>query len=71
MKKKSRFPENVIPVDFRKKNFKFKNMQELYPDAFKMYVDTDSENPDKFSKAILDFLQKEKDCIDENGDNLK
>lgn len=51
--------DNVIRVNFNQKDPKKVNMKTLYPDAFAMYIDTQSENPDKFSRAVLDALGKE------------
>lgn len=63
MTKGKKFPENVIPVNFKKKNLRQRSMRELYPDAFAMYVDTDSDHPDKFSQALLETLQEQEDLI--------
>ncbi|WP_300456159.1 hypothetical protein [Desulfobacula sp.] len=67
MTKGKRFPENVIPVNFKRKNPRQRSMRELYPDAFAMYVDTDSDHPDKFSQALLDTLQEQEDLIAGRG----
>lgn len=67
MTKGKKFPENVIPVNFKKKNPRQPSMRELYPDAFAMYVDTDSDHSDKFSQALLDTLQEQEDLIAGKG----
>jgi hypothetical protein len=56
------YPDNVIAVNF-KKNKKSFNLKSLYPDAFAMYVDTESDNPDDFSKAVLETLKEEENAI--------
>lgn len=70
-----KFPDNVIPVNFKKKSSEISDLKSLYPDAFAMYVDTESENPDDFSKAVLESLktyrnaaQEIKDSDDEDSD---
>lgn len=55
MPKNKKFPDNVIPVNFKKKNH-IPNMRELYPDAFKMYVDKDSENQTEFSRYMSEYV---------------
>ena len=60
MAKTKKFPDNVVPVNFRNKNSGGKNMKELYPDAFATHVDTTSEKPDEFSRAVLDALELQK-----------
>jgi hypothetical protein len=59
---KKTYPNNVIPVNF-KKNQKNFNLKSLYPDAFAMYVDTESDDPDDFSKAVLETLKAEDNTI--------
>lgn len=61
MTRKTRYPDNVIPVNFKKKP-KNPDMKSLYPDAFTMYVDTESDHPDDFSKAVLETLKQEKNA---------
>jgi len=59
MTRKTKYPDNVIPVNFKKKPDN-PDMKSLYPDAFAMYVDTKSDHPDDFSKAVLETLKQEK-----------
>ncbi|MEX1299793.1 MAG: hypothetical protein AB1Z81_12395 [Desulfotignum sp.] len=56
------YPDNMIRVNFKnsKKNI---NLKSLYPEAFAMYVDTESDNPDDFSKHVLETLNEEEDAI--------
>jgi hypothetical protein len=56
------YPDNMIHVNFKnsKKNI---NLKSLYPEAFAMYVDTESDNPDDFSKHVLEILKEEEDAI--------
>ncbi|WP_022664234.1 hypothetical protein [Desulfospira joergensenii] len=61
MSKRKKFPDNVVPVDFRRKEKKGKTMKELYPDAFAMFVDTRSKDPDDFSRAVLDACNEGED----------
>ncbi len=61
MARKTRYPDNVIPVNFKKK-LDNPDMKSLYPDAFSMYVDTESDHPDDFSKAVLETLKQEKNA---------
>jgi len=53
---------NIIRVDFRKSKQNI-NLKSLYPEAFAIYVDTESENPDDFSRAVLETLKEEKDTV--------
>ncbi len=55
-------PDNIIRVNFKnsKKNI---NLKSLYPEAFAMYIDTESDNPDDFSKHVLKTLKEEEDAI--------
>ncbi len=62
MTEKKIYPNNVIPVNFKKSQKNF-NLKSLYPDAFAMYVDTESDNPDDFSKAVLETLKEEENII--------
>jgi hypothetical protein len=62
MTEKKTYPNNVIPVNFKKSQKNF-NLKSLYPDAFDMYVDTESDNPDDFSKAVLETLKEEENII--------
>jgi hypothetical protein len=62
MTEKKTYPDNVIPVNFKKSRKKF-DLKSLYPDAFAMYVDTESDNPDDFSKAVLETLKEEEKTI--------
>ena len=54
MPKNKKFPDNVIPVNFKKN--RIPNMRELYPDAFKMHIDRDSENQTEFSRYVSEYL---------------
>ena len=62
MTEKKTYPDNIIRVNFKnpQKNI---NLKSLYPEAFAMYVDTESDNPDDFSKAVLDMLKEEENDI--------
>ena len=62
MTEKKTYPNNIIPVNFRKSQKGF-NLKSLYPDAFAMYVDTESDNPDEFSKFVLETLKEEENAI--------
>jgi hypothetical protein len=62
MTERKKNPDNVIRVNFKntKKNI---NLKSLYPEAFAMYVDTESDKPDDFSKHVLETLKEEEDAI--------
>ncbi|MGM0532797.1 MAG: hypothetical protein ACQER7_15725 [Bacteroidota bacterium] len=62
MTERKTYPDNMIRVNFKnsKKNI---NLKSLYPEAFAMYVDTESDNPDDFSKHVLETLKEEEDTI--------
>ena len=62
MTERKTYPDNIIRVNF-KKSKKNINLKSLYPEAFAMYVDTESDNPDDFSKAVLETLKEEEDAI--------
>ncbi|THB73202.1 MAG: hypothetical protein D3926_24280 [Desulfobacteraceae bacterium] len=58
MSQKEKSLDNIIRVNFKqKKRSDIPDMQSLYPDAFAMYVDTKSKNPDPFSRAVLDMMK--------------
>ena len=56
MPKNKKFPDNVIPVNFRKNHIP--NMRELYPDAFKMYTDKDPGNQTEFSRYLSEYVDE-------------
>ena len=62
MTEKKTYPDNIIRVNFKnpQKNI---NLKSLYPEAFAMFVDTESDNPDDFSKAVLEALKEEESDI--------
>ena len=62
MTERKTYPDNIIRVNFKKSKESF-NLKSLYPEAFAMCVDTDSDNPDDFSKAVLDTLKEEENDI--------
>jgi hypothetical protein len=55
-------PDNIIRVNFKNAK-KIINLKSLYPEAFAMYVDTESDNPDDFSKHVLETLKEQEDAI--------
>lgn len=54
MAKNKKFPDNVIPVNFKKNHIP--NIRELYPDAFEMYINKNSENQTEFSRYASEYL---------------
>ena len=56
MPENKKFPDNVIPVNFRKNHIP--NMRELYPDAFKLYIDNDSDNQSEFSRCVSEYVDQ-------------
>lgn len=62
MTQKKTRSNNIIRVDFRKSKQDI-SLKSLYPEAFAMYVDTESDHPDDFSKAVLETLKEQKDAV--------
>lgn len=62
MTEKKTYPDNIIRVNFEKskKNITLKS---LYPDAFAMCVDNGSDNPDAFSKAVLETVKEQENAV--------
>ena len=59
--------DNVISVDFNKKNIFSSKGKELSLNPFAMFVDENSTNLDDFCNALLTFAKKQKDFSAENG----
>ena len=60
MSEKKTNPDNIIRVNF-KKSKQHITLKSLYPEAFAIYVDTESENPDDFSKAVLEAVKEKEE----------
>lgn len=62
MTKKKTYPNNIIRVNFKKSKENY-TLKSLYPEAFALCVDTESENPDAFSKAVLETVKEEENAV--------
>ena len=68
MSKNKKFPDNVIPVNFKKK-IQIPNMRALYPDAFKMYIDKTSENQTEFGRYVSEYVNNINKIDDKKSDD--
>lgn len=70
MPKNKKFPDNVIPINFKKNNA-IPDMRRLYPDAFKMYIDEDAENQSEFSRYVSEYAEYIKKADEKDGPDDK